>query len=134
MALARCSIGKATSSIITVVPVRRTAPTAGNRPLRTFHNRFEFFRVGGECDGPHRDRPAQAAPDGGDLLLQRADSARVSISRAVAAGPGRPDTTGMPGLSSTEAERRGPSVPRRPPAAAAAAGRRGRRGDVGETE
>ena len=36
MAGARLSIGKATSSMITVVPVSRIPPTEGNRPLRIF--------------------------------------------------------------------------------------------------
>ena len=31
-------MGKATSSMITVVPVSRTAPTAGKSPLRMFHS------------------------------------------------------------------------------------------------
>ena len=38
VAAAMCFIGKATSSMITVVPTRRTAPTDGNNPLRMFQS------------------------------------------------------------------------------------------------
>ena len=95
-------MGKATSSMITVVPMRRAAPTAGKRPRRTSQSRSAAARSAVKVTGPSVGIPARrftaASMASGSAP---ADEARTSTSRAQASGP-RPDRpAGIPGRPST---------------------------------
>ena len=97
-------MGKATSSIITVVPVRRTAPTAGNNPLRIFHNWLNSSGMAVNSMGRTVATLARAAlicPIWASRVS--AVSALVSTSTAVTFGPSSPRNSGMPGLPVTDA-------------------------------
>ena len=102
---ARCSMGKATSSMTTVVPIRRAAPTAGKSPLRTSQSLSASARSAVKFTGAERRHARQARQRGLDGLPQ--ELARRGGPRSPPAGrrppararPGRP---ACPGLSSTE--------------------------------
>ena len=61
MASASAAIGKATSSMITVVPVRRMAPTEGKVPLRTFQYISQVAGSVENCKGSMVAMPSSAA-------------------------------------------------------------------------
>ncbi|MCY1307771.1 hypothetical protein D9M70_577260 [compost metagenome] len=96
-------MGKVTSSMITVVPVWRTAPTAGKVSLRIFHSRL--YTAGSSlkstfCSSGKWAMDAMICASCSCSRLWLA--ARDSISSAQALAD-RPRThSGMPGLFSTE--------------------------------
>ncbi len=103
MAAASDSIGKATSSMMTVVPARRIAPTEGKVPLRTFQY---ISQVAGSVENTGASTVAMPvkAPSAASMRCCRSEafSARTSISRAAASLPSVRMMGGKPGLSSTE--------------------------------
>ena len=96
-------MGNTTSSITTVVPTRRTAPTAGKSPLRTSHSfsysAFRSVKTIGRTVGIPASIPAASS-----ICLARAAAspARVSTRSAVASSPRDARYSGIPSLPSTE--------------------------------
>src|SRR5450755_3135060 len=79
---ARLSIGTATSSMITVVPTGRTAPTAGNSPLRI----FQYFSISKGSvlnsigrDGGVSDSPSDTRCDFGPICTLYFDEQRGRV-------------------------------------------------------
>ena len=101
------STGNATSSMITVVPVRRTAPTDGNMPLRTSQRRAHSSGSVENASGAAVRIPARIASIAATRVASAAPSAARVSMRSAAPSAGRPRIpAGMPGLRSTERERR----------------------------
>jgi hypothetical protein len=81
-------MGKATSSMITVVPVLRTAPTAGKSPLRMFHRRMFSAAWSVKAAGRSKGR-WPSAPVTRRICSESSPAlkARVSTSSAAVSGP-----------------------------------------------
>ena len=102
MASASRATGNATSSMITVVPVARTAPTLGNVPLRTFQYLPMVSASVLKCSGSTVAMPASPCSIAAMWAASAATlSARVSTSSAAASGPSARSAAGMPPWCST---------------------------------
>ncbi len=103
MASASRGTGKATSSMITVVPVGRIAPMAGNMPLRTFHSAADSAASVVKRSGAARSSAASGAATASIFTDSAAGvSARISTSSAAPSPGSARSVAGMPGLSCTE--------------------------------
>ena len=97
------SMGKTTSSMTTVVPGPRTAPTAGNRPLRMFQRRLKSSGLSMNTMGCKAVMPATSSwisPICASSVFSSA--ARVSTRMAAASSGSSLRKAGMPGLSCTD--------------------------------
>ena len=96
-------MGKATSSMTTVVPIFRAAPTAGKSPLRTSQSfSYSAFTsvnfTGWSFFTSSTSRVRPPLPGAGSA----ASAARVSTRSAQTVGPSSARSGGIPGLSCTE--------------------------------
>ena len=89
--------------MITVVPVGRIAPIAGNMPLRTFQSAADSPGSVVKRSGVASANEASAAAIASILTASAAAlAARVSTSRAAPSAGRARSVAGMPGASSTE--------------------------------
>jgi hypothetical protein len=105
--------------MMTVVPVRRMAPTEGKVPLRTFQYISQVAGSVENCIGSTVAMPAIAAWTAEIRSFRPSTvAARTSISSAAASSPSSRMIGGRPGLFSTERRPGGRAVRRRKPVAA----------------
>ena len=89
--------------MMTVVPARRTAPTEGKVPLRTFQYISQVAASVENCAGSTVAMPCSACSTVSIFSCRAAAVwARTSINRAAASAPRLCMTAGRPGLSCTE--------------------------------
>jgi len=89
--------------MMTVVPVGRIAPMAGNMPLRTFHSAADSAASVVNCSGVASGMDASCCAIASILIdSATAVAARVSTSSAAPSADNARSESGMPGLSCTE--------------------------------